>query len=87
MAGATRTDLSPVKVSLTLWREDWSGRDWRQGGSRGRLDQPEREKVVASARGGTGDREGWRRGKICWRLNGCSQGSDLALEGDRDGEV
>lgn len=67
MTGAERADLPPVKVSLTLWREDWSGREWRQGGNRGRVDRPEREKMAASARGETGDREGWRRREICWR--------------------
>lgn len=74
MTGAMRTDLPPVKVSLTLWREDWSGRDWRQGGSRGRMDRPEREKMAASARGGTVGQRGVEARRdlreVEWTLSG-----------------
>lgn len=27
-----RTNVPPVEDSLTLWRKDWCGADWRQGG-------------------------------------------------------
>lgn len=61
--GTTRTDVPPVKASLTLWRKGWSGKSWRQGGQHsgeGPVWEREDGEMVTSTRGGTGDREGWR---------------------------
>lgn len=83
---AMRTSLPPAKVSLTLWRKNQSGRDRRQGGQHGRMDPSRREKMVASA----GERMEDGVGGGMRDLLGVQRmlsGSDLTLEGGREGDA
>ena len=74
-----RTSLPPVKVSLTLWRKNQSGRDQRQGGQHGALDLSRREMTVAS----TGEGMGSRAGPFP-KLLPVSMASSGGLPGDSD---
>lgn len=52
--------LPPIEVSLTLWGRTGVGETGGREASMRRMGQSGKEKMVASTRGGIGDREKWR---------------------------